>query len=42
MKVIYKIAYPNGEIYIGKYLTNTLVYFGSEYPKLAEKDFTEK
>ncbi len=27
MKVIYKITYPNGKIYIGKDLTNTLNYF---------------
>lgn len=27
-KVIFKITYPNGKIYIGKDLTNTLTYFG--------------
>ena len=40
MKVIYKITYPNGKIYIGKDLTNTLNYFGSACSKLIEKDFT--
>ncbi|MBI1224449.1 MAG: GIY-YIG nuclease family protein [Bacteroidetes bacterium] len=40
MKVIYKITYPNGKIYIGKDLTNTLNYYGSANSKLIEKDFT--
>jgi hypothetical protein len=42
MKVIYKITYPNGKIYIGKDLTNTLNYFGSASSKLIEKDFTRE
>jgi len=29
MKVIYKITYPNGKIYIGKDLTESFNYFGS-------------
>ncbi len=29
MKVIYKITYPNGKIYIGKDLTDSINYFGS-------------
>ena len=41
MKVIYKITYPNGKIYIGKDLTGTLTYFGSVNNKLVERDFTE-
>ena len=40
MKVIYKITYPNGKIYIGKDLTNTITYFGSVNNELVEKDFT--
>ncbi|GAB3826744.1 GIY-YIG nuclease family protein [Pontibacter rugosus] len=40
MKVIYKITYPNGKIYIGKDLTGTLNYFGSANSKLIEQDFT--
>lgn len=40
MKVVYKITYPNGKIYIGKDLTDTLNYFGSAYSKLIEADFT--
>lgn len=42
MKVIYKITYPNGKIYIGKDLTDTINYFGSADSKLIEKDFTRK
>lgn len=40
MKVIYKITYPNGKIYIGKDLTGTLNYFGSANSKLIEQDFS--
>ena len=40
MKVIYRITYPNGKIYIGKDLTGTLNYFGSENSQLIQKDFT--
>ena len=39
-KVIYKITYPNGKIYVGKDLTDTLNYFGSADSRLIEKDFT--
>lgn len=42
IKVIYKITYPNGKIYIGKDLTNTLNYFGSADSKIIEKDFTRE
>lgn len=42
MKVIYKITYPNGKIYVGKDLTDTLNYFGSADSKLIEKDFTRE
>lgn len=42
MKVIYKITYPNGKIYIGKDLTDTLNYFGSADSKCIEKDFTRE
>jgi len=28
-KVVYKLTFPNGRIYIGLDLTNTLTYFGS-------------
>lgn len=38
-KVIYKITYPNGKIYIGKDLVDTLNYYGSANSRLIEKDF---
>ena len=37
-KVIYKITYPKGKIYVGKDLTDALNYFGSADSKLIEKD----
>jgi hypothetical protein len=41
MKVIYKITYPNGKIYIGKDSTgDNLRYFGSPDREYLEKDFT--
>ncbi|NWG86290.1 MAG: GIY-YIG nuclease family protein [Hydrogenophilaceae bacterium] len=40
MKVIYKITYPNGKIYVGKDLTDDINYFGSADSKLIAQDFT--
>lgn len=40
MKVIYKITYPNGKIYIGQDMTDDIRYFGSPNRSLIEKDFT--
>ena len=42
MKVIYKITYPNGKIYIGQDVTNSINYFGSADSKLIEEDFTHE
>lgn len=42
MKVIYKITYPNGKIYIGKDFTDSINYFGSADSKLIAKDFTRE
>lgn len=42
MKVIYKITYPNGKIYVGKDLTDSINYFGSADSSLIEKDFTRE
>jgi hypothetical protein len=39
VKVIYKITYPNGKIYIGKDLTDPLNYYGSADSRLIEMDF---
>ena len=38
-KIVYKILYPNGKIYIGKDLTNSINYFGSADSQLIAKDF---
>ena len=42
MKVIYKITYPNGKIYIGKDLTDSINYFGSADSKLIAQEFTRE
>ncbi len=42
MKIVYKITYPNGKIYIGKDLTDTFRYFGSPNSKLLESDFSDE
>ncbi|UBF25443.1 GIY-YIG nuclease family protein [Kovacikia minuta CCNUW1] len=42
MKVIYKITYPNGKIYIGQDLTDSINYFGSANSNLIEQDFTQE
>lgn len=42
MKVVYKITYPNGKVYVGKDLTDSINYFGSASSALIEKDFTRE
>ncbi len=42
MKIIYKITYPNGKIYVGSDLTDSINYFGSANSKFIEKDFTRE
>ncbi len=42
MKVVYKITYPNGKIYIGKDLTDNINYFGSADADLIARDFTRE
>ena len=42
MKVIYKITYPNGKIYVGQDVTDSINYFGSASNKLVTKDFTRE
>jgi hypothetical protein len=42
IKVIYKITYPNGKIYIGQDVTDSITYFGSPNKALLEKDFTRE
>jgi hypothetical protein len=42
MKVICKITYPNGKIYVGQDLTDSINYFGSANSELIAKDFTRE
>ena len=42
MKVIYKITYPNGKIYVGMDLTDTINYLGSGDSHLIAADFTRE
>jgi hypothetical protein len=42
MKVIYKITYPNGKIYVGQDVTDSINYFGSASNELIAKDFTRE
>jgi hypothetical protein len=41
-KVVYKLTYPNGKIYVGSDLTDDICYFGSANPDLIAQDFTRK
>lgn len=38
-KVVYKITWPNGKIYVGSDLTDSISYFGSPYKQAIEADF---
>ncbi len=40
--MIYKVTYPNGKIYIGQDLTDSINYFGSANNKVIEEDFTRE
>ena len=40
VKVIYKITYPNGKIYVGQDRTDSINYFGSADSQLIAADFT--
>lgn len=42
MKVIYKITYPNGKIYVGQDRTDSINYFGSANSELIAADFTRE
>lgn len=42
MKVVYKVTYPNGKIYIGHDLTDSINYFGSASSALIAEDFTRE
>jgi len=40
MKIVYKITYPNGKIYVGKDLAYNINYFGSASHAHVARDFT--
>jgi len=42
VKIIYKITYPNGKIYVGKDLIDSINYFGSADRALIGQDFTRE
>lgn len=42
MKVICKITYPNGKIYVSMDLTDSINYFGSADSALIARDFTRE
>jgi hypothetical protein len=42
MKVIYKITYPNGKIYVGSDVTDSINYFGSASSAAIDADFTRE
>lgn len=42
MKIIYKITWPNGKIYVGSDLTDSITYFGSPDKSLIEADFSTR
>ena len=42
MNVIYRITYPNGKIYIGQDVTDSINYFGSASDALIAQDFTRE
>lgn len=39
MKIVYKITWPNGKIYVGSDLTDDVAYFGSPSRGAIETDF---
>ena len=39
MKIVYKVTWPNGKIYIGSDLTDCITYFGSPSKRLIQTDF---
>jgi hypothetical protein len=41
-KIVYKITYPNGKIYVGQDRTDNINYFGSAQSRLIARDFTRE
>jgi hypothetical protein len=42
VKVVYKVTWPNGNIYVGSDLTDCISYFGSPAKHLIEADFPSR
>lgn len=42
MSVVYKVIYPNGKIYVGQDITDSINYFGSASSALVAADFTRE
>ena len=42
LKVVYRITYPNGSIYVGQDVTDSINYFGSASDALIAKDFSRE
>lgn len=42
LKIVYKITYPNGKIYVGQDVTDSINYFGSASDVLIAADFTRE
>lgn len=40
LKVVYKVTYPNGKIYVGQDRTDSINYFGSANDALIARDFS--
>ncbi len=41
-KLVYRITYPNGKIYVGQDRTDSINYFGSASDELIAKDFSRE
>lgn len=41
-KVVYRVTYPNGKIYVGQDVTDSINYFGSASSHLIAADFTDE
>jgi len=39
MKIVYKVTWPNGRIYVGSDLTDSIAYFGSPDQNLSSLTF---
>lgn len=42
MKIVYKVTWPNGKIYVGSDMTDSITYLGSPNKRLIEADFPSR